>query len=413
MLNQEYEKRIIELEEELELAKLEIERTRETKRLESKWRWWFITKIGSVFLGWRLKDSFQKLLEEIESGKVYNKTLGEVISHILWRFTRIGIFGVLVALIPISFLALQTYILAKQNEKLDYQNDRIEQQTYLQEAERRSSLVFLFSNVLDKIDEELKDEGNTKDSLSNPLIGRIISLSQALKPYQYLNGDTIISKPISPERGQLLISLIESKLDSQSYKKIFDNSYFGESELEGAYLSNAKISTNLINSNLSKADLDSADLSEVFLSGSDLTEADLSNANLTNADLSDADLAEADLSNAILIGAELEGANLNYANLSGADLRRVNLSETNLKGVNFTNTDLRYANLRNVDLTNSDLNGANLYGVNVSTLNWFQSMEKMNVLNLDSIASLYRVDSIKYVDSHGSIYFIIERKKLH
>ena len=41
-----------------------------------------------------------------------------------------------------SFALLGTIVLMNQNEKIDKQNIRLEQQTYLQEAERRSSLVF-------------------------------------------------------------------------------------------------------------------------------------------------------------------------------------------------------------------------------------------------------------------------------
>jgi len=157
---------------------------------------------------------------------VSSETLGDVSTHILWRLTRIGLFAIMAALIPISILLVQTYILSKQNEKLEYQNKRIEQQTFLQEAERRSSLVFLFNNVLDKIDQELKDQKGITDTLSEPLIGRITALSKALKPYRYLDGDEIIEKPISPERGQLLISLIGCNLDSLTYRKSFPKQIF-------------------------------------------------------------------------------------------------------------------------------------------------------------------------------------------
>jgi len=123
---------------------------------------------------------------------------------------------------------IQNKLVQQQNIKIEHQNKRLDQQTNLQEAERRSSLVFLFSNIMDAIDSELKDSLNKKDTLSKQLIGRIIALSTRLSPYRYLTeGDTLISHPLSPERGQLLVNLVESDLDSNTYKKIWFLKGFG------------------------------------------------------------------------------------------------------------------------------------------------------------------------------------------
>jgi hypothetical protein len=149
----------------------------------------------------------------------------------------------LIALMPSLLLAIQTSLLDKQNTKIDQQNILIEtqnkylvQQTYLQEANRRSSLVFLFSNVMDAIDRELKDEQkNPNRNLSSQLMGRIISLSRSLKPYRYLLNDTL-TKPISPERSQLLINLINSNLGDSTYQRIFDNGDFSHLELRDLWV---------------------------------------------------------------------------------------------------------------------------------------------------------------------------------
>ena len=50
----------------------------------------------------------------------------------------------------------QTSILNKQSELIADQNKRLEQQTYLQEAERRSSLVYMFSDIMESMDDEIK-----------------------------------------------------------------------------------------------------------------------------------------------------------------------------------------------------------------------------------------------------------------
>jgi len=228
-------------------------------------------RLRTLFLGSPLDNSLLKLTNELSQNLYKRETISEVITHIIWRLTIIGIFTIIISIIPISLLLIQTILLKQQNSKLesqnnliqvqnktlkdqsklfekqntliDYQNLKISNQLNLQEAERRSSLVFLFNNVLDKLDDELKN--NTKRNLSSQLKARIISLSRALKPYKYLEGDSIINKLISPERGQLLISLIESNLSKKTYEDIFAKGDFSYADLSKTTIKNAHL--NFIN----------------------------------------------------------------------------------------------------------------------------------------------------------------------
>ncbi len=323
-----------ELEAENEWLKNELKNRNAEIKKWHKFQFWAGKKIGGIFLGWQLKDSIHRLFGELTQGKVTQQTLADVVTHTLWRFTRIGIFAILAAIIPVTFLALQTWLLSIQNK-------RIIQQTYLQEAERRSSQVFLFSNIQDKIDEELKDPHNKKDTLSNQTIGRIIALSLALKPYRYLDGDTLINNPISPERGQLLISLTNLGLDTTTLLKIARKGNFSQAEL--------------INVKLSSANLKSIDLRGANLTYANLMGANFEGADLRGADLREVDLRKADLRGTDLSGANLRGANLIQANLRDAYLQGTNLRDAYLQGINLRDADLRNADLRGVDLQNADL----------------------------------------------------------
>ena len=140
----------------------------------------------------------------------------------------------LVALIPIILLWQQNGLIRTQNDKIERQNVRLDQQTSLLEAERRSAVILESGNVLDAVSRELAEPGNTKDSLSNPLVGRIIALSRAMKPYKYLDpsGDSMTVRALSPERGHLLVSLYNSKLDTSTYLKINRGADFSYSELD-------------------------------------------------------------------------------------------------------------------------------------------------------------------------------------
>jgi len=120
----------------------------------------------------------------------------------------------------IGLMGTQNSLLFGQNSRIDTQNYRINIQNNLIEADRRSSLIFLMSNILDRVNEEVKVQklsvpygidndsitilkDNFKFHLSNPLIGRIIALSRAFRPYKLLAGDTLSTELVSPERGQL------------------------------------------------------------------------------------------------------------------------------------------------------------------------------------------------------------------
>ncbi|MCE7924166.1 MAG: hypothetical protein DYG98_14025 [Haliscomenobacteraceae bacterium CHB4] len=87
-----------------------------------------------------------------------------------------------------------TMLLMNQNELLNNQNALIQRQMSLEEANRRSALIVLMSNIMDKVDREIEEQKriNPKDtvfSLSQSLIGQIAALSHSFKPYRYLNGE--------------------------------------------------------------------------------------------------------------------------------------------------------------------------------------------------------------------------------
>lgn len=413
MSEENKDQQIKELKAQIDKYEKEIESRNNISIRNSKLRWWMAKKTSGIFLGWRLQNSIRNFFSELETGKVSSETIGDITSHTLWRFTRIGLFAILAVLIPICFLATQTYILAKQNNKLDYQNKRIEQQTFLQEAERRSSLVFLFNNVLDKIDEELKTQKGESDTLSNLLIGRIVSLSRALRPYQYLEGDNIIETPISPERGQLLVSLVETNLDTNTIVKIFKKADFTHADLKGANLGNAKLFgvdlrfSDLSHANLSGADLGFAKLQEANLNRANLRGADLFGAILYKANLKEASLERANLWTVILTGAILKDANLKYARLSEALLMKADLRGSDLAESDLRQAKLAYANLKGVDFSEADINE-----IFVKRRDWITSS---GISLAPIIDSIYRVDTIskKFYGSQGldpDTLFMLKRR---
>ena len=279
----------------------------------------------------------------------------------------------------------QNKLLTQQNELLTVQNLRLSQQTYLQEAERRSALILLMGNLLDALDSELKDDIGKKGvrDLSPQLIGRIIALSSGLKPYRYLESDSLIQHEISPERGQLLLSILSSEVDNGTLLRIFQSADFSFAELQGAALAGE------------------------FLESINLREADLSKANLNGTRLAGADLNKADLSGAILAGTDLR-----KANLSETDLRETFITGVDFRGASLYGTDLRGVDLTDSDLRRSFMREAMLDSAIVPDFHWFDAVGQMrrdSIIGIGYLNDLYYLDSVE--TEPGNFEYILLRKK--
>jgi len=203
-------------------------------------------------------------------------------------------------------------LVSKQNDLFDRQNDKFEIQNNLLEAERRSSLVFLMNNIFDEISEEIADDTNKDNTLSNNLIARIASLSNALKPYKYLPSNSnkknaiLTKKPISPERGHLLYTLLNSNLAEETLSKIYELGDFKSSEIH--------------NMNFNYAYLDSLDLSGSDIYDSHFRHAKMNWIKLLNCTISESDFWDAELSGAKLSG-RFEELNFGAASLIASTIQ--------------------------------------------------------------------------------------------
>ena len=258
----------------------------------------------ALVLGKDLKSSSKTFFSELSEGNLSNDTSSEFKASLLNRILRIGLVSLIVALLPITVLGVQTYLISKQNDKIEMQN-------YLIEGERRSSLAFELSSILDKLDEEIRLHKTTKgkDSqikLSTQLEARIISISQILKPYKYLEKGTLIDNEISPERGLLFTALANSKA----------------------------LTPNIIES----ANFEFADLSNIKLEKLNLEKINFKNVNFENARLKDVEFVEADLrgasfNNSYIVGCSMHGAILLDCTFENADLFGITLGNAFVNNV--------------------------------------------------------------------------------
>ncbi len=245
-----------------------------------------------------------------------------------------------------------TWLVFKQNNLMENQNALVKQQMSLDEAGRRSALIALMSNIMDKVDDEIKDQKDDllkrglsraavdtmKFSLSQSLIGQIAALSHSFKPYRFMDADTLIDKPLSPERGQLLITLTRLPLKNSTFYQIFYSATFENSDLKRASLNHVNLNiaelskSNLNEAQLAYSNLKSANLGKATLVGADLAEVNLEDANLSEANLSGSYLTDACVRNAVFFGSNLEWAYLKRIDFRQARLNQANLSNTQMYG---------------------------------------------------------------------------------
>ncbi|MFI8377923.1 pentapeptide repeat-containing protein [Leeuwenhoekiella sp. NPDC079379] len=328
------------LQAENEKLKTILEEQNQRKQKRRSLGWNFLKRSSGYVLGSQLKQSIERFLEEMaEQQRVSRETLSDLLTSIIIRLTRVGFLLVITAVLPSILLIFQTYYLAKQNtlitgqsEMFSQQNNRLDQQTYLQEADRRGQTLLLMDNMLKEINDEVARDPQNK--LNDATAGRLIALSKILKPYRYLENDSLTKNIVSPERGYLLISLLETGINLRNSARSRANGILLE-RLDFTYSELRNIA--LKKADLIEIDLSFADLRNSSFNGTDFEKATLHKTAMSDTDLSYVSFKNANLSNSVLHNAILDHANFQKADLSTTDLRNVSLSKTIVKDADFTN----------------------------------------------------------------------------
>jgi uncharacterized protein YjbI with pentapeptide repeats len=261
-------------------------------------------------------------------------------------------------------------------------NKKLHEMSALMESVKKNNLGPLMGKILDEVHAELNM--STDRTLSDSTIARIVALNSSFIPYKYFEGDSLLEKARSPERGQLLLALSLMHINPDSFTKIklrtsFSGAYLKGVDFNGADLSrvdlhgadlrdanmkNANLNeadlrdANLWGANLNSANLRCADLKDADLGWTQLNEANLQLADLSGAKLANAQLQDADLSSSILKWADARGALFGEADFTGADLQGTTFEKSNLKDANMSNTDLRKVNLTDADVAGTQFTKA-------------------------------------------------------
>ncbi len=386
--NQKLAEENLRLRTELEAYRL----SKKGKKGVSRGLGWFG---AGVFLGKRFKKSLIQLLTEIPQKNVTRETLANVTAHALWRFTRVTLFGLLVAVVPAAILIFQTILMRSQNRMIqrqssimELQNDLVSQQNQLiglqlkqDDVNTQKSLFAGEVNTIKRYLQSISNRGLDESAAQN--VGkRLGEVSRKITAYE-LSPDG--SGSLSPERGELLEAFIAATKRVPNLER-FAHLVYGEASFYQA--------------DLEKAILVDANLRGVILNEANLTEANLRGANLENSQLN----------NAILDKAPVTNARLFAANLSNVSAKGTLFNASDLKNANFSAADLSGADLRGVNiLENANFTETILLNVKVSDPNWLAKMDDQNITGWNDLRSKYIVDNTEQRDGNGVYYLIIER----
>ena len=194
--------------------------------------------------------------------------MSAIATYSWWAF-RMWVVRVVMTFVAIFAGGVGTFLLIEQNQKLQAhsellteQNKLLGRQSLLQDAQSRTALLPVLSDVIGEIfkvaGRNFNPAKNEKISLDPILMGRIVSLAASLRPYWHYdyialgevgpdsvaaytsesNKDENLSQPLiflSPERGLLLRSMIAANVDMSA--KILENADFSYSDLRNLNIS--------------------------------------------------------------------------------------------------------------------------------------------------------------------------------
>jgi len=252
-----------------------------------------------------------------------------------------------------SFFIIREYNHRKQEDKKLAKENKIIENAKLIKATRTPQLISLY----EAINKELKDDYNNDKirNLSPELIGRIVSLSEQMKPYLFLNNQKIIQNPLSPERAGLFTTLFKNNLDTNTFYEIYTKGNFTYSDFSGLDLTGLNLMKNLYGAEGGfKKEL------QVLVTPYkriNLSNSSFRNSNLTNTTLY-GDLKDCDFRDAIFYNTTFNWSDITNSIFQETVLKEIAFKNSNLKDTNFKNVTMRGTSRYDTGFVNCDLRGA-------------------------------------------------------
>jgi len=376
---------------------------------------WVLKKYINYFFGSGLVDSTNKLVSEVKSQSLTDDTVGDFTGQFLMRLTRIGIYAIVIALLPMSLLFWQNRLISNQNRLISTQTsldstnmDLLTTQNRLIESDRRSSLIMLMSDIMNQVSIELNQDPSRK--LSDPTIARIVGLSHSFKPYWHKHYSQDTFQFYSPERGQLLQNIALAEINNETSNQIYAKGNFEYSDLENAMLRNTYLrGINLSHSNLKKCDFEFTDLEKGSFRNCIIDSTIFRRCPLRESSF-DSRIHYSSFYDSDLTNSRFKSSKITMSNFDGALLEGAYLYNSTIYNCDFIDTDLTAARIAICGTLSKDeyvLDGMPNIGI-ICTSTFNNNLRTASyIIDLDSVytesrstfqSSRYAKDSMKMVE---------------
>lgn len=312
--------------------------------IDLKWNLQFFKNDNGKWTPLFLKNNVQRFnFPNIENFEKQDVKIEEKTSFINDKRLLVGL--IVVTILIVGYFG---YNYINQQHKLKEQT--LEEERILSNATMlHSGYANQLNQLYASIEAELKSQEKT---ISKTTIGKIISLSDNLKPYRYLHNQKLLEQPLSRERADLFRYLMQLDLPTQNYRDIFDKANFSYGDFSNLDLSNIDIICLIegIDGHHGKnAQLLITTFNRPNFKGSVFENCNLSGAKLYG-DFSKADFSKATIMNTIFnwskgIGSDFSGSK-RVIQIINSDFKNANFQDNTIYG-SFVDSDLRGVNFNN------------------------------------------------------------------
>lgn len=313
----------------------------------------------------------------------------------------------LMLMLVLTILAISCFNLYQMNRELAEEVEdcrrQVKESQLKMDSLEQSRWMTLMQDVLMQAE---KEAGNSDGSLSDKTLNRIAAANLQLKPFGHVDS---AGGALSPQRGQLLLALLNMELDDTTWTKLkqrvsFECADLRNASLEGADLSNAKLSgAHFSKANLDQANLSRADLSYALLDGvkgegvdffgSNLKRARMEWSELKNANFTEANLDGVNAGNANWTGARLDSASMQWVHFEHLFCQSCSSSGTNATGADFTAANFSRSVMTDIYWKQSKLEDLLLDGAQVDS-SFFDRVELFpGVTGLENVRARYELKS--------------------
>ncbi|MCK8479047.1 pentapeptide repeat-containing protein [Psychroserpens algicola] len=244
------------------------------------------------------------------------------------------------------------------SENKDIELNELKKRNLIENSKIKSTSRSLeLTNLINEIHKELKEDylNDKKRNLSHELISRIVSLSEKFNPYLYLRDNKVIKAPLSRERAELFINLIDLNLDYKTYDKLFQKVNFSHSDFSKLDLSNYNLS-NLMTGISGGSDGD-VQILITTTKRPNMSYSNFDDTILFNCDLY-GDFTGSDFTKALIKETVFRFSKLSNSNFSGNKLAMISFS-SDFTNCNFKNSDIQ-GNFYYTDLRGSVFDGSSI-----------------------------------------------------